>query len=146
MRAWKTALAIGVAAFALSACEPRVALRGNAPLESRMQAVNIGISTKRDVAQAIGTPSTVSTFDQNVWYYMSQRRETWAFYDDEVVEHQVLALHFDEGGVLREIEEFDETSLADVNFRDRETPTSGRTMSIMEQLFGNLGKVGDVSN
>jgi len=111
-----------------------------------MQAVNIGISTKRDVAQAIGTPSTVSTFDQNVWYYMSQRRETWAFYDDEVVEHQVLALHFDEGGVLREIEEFDETSLADVNFRDRETPTSGRTMSIMEQLFGNLGKVGDVSN
>lgn len=146
MKAWKTAFLIGVVSVALGACEPRVSLRGNDPLDSRMDAVNVGVSTKRDVAQAIGTPSTVSTFDDNVWYYMSQRRESWAFYDDEVVEHQVLAFRFDEGGVLREIEEFDETALTEVNFRDRETPTTGRQMSIMEQLFGNLGNVGGATN
>lgn len=138
---------LGAAAvLALSACEPKVALRGNAPLESRMVEIEPGRSTKREVADLIGTPSTVGTFDDSVWYYMSQRKETWAFYSPEVVEHQVLAFHFDERGVLQEIEEFDETALAEVNYRDKETPTSGRTMSIFEQLFGNFGKVGNVTN
>lgn len=135
--------ALGLAAaLTLSACEPSVALRGNDPLESRMEQIRIGQSTKRDVATAIGSPSTTGTFDDSVWYYMSQRKESWAFYAPEVVDHQVLAFHFDEAGVLEEIETFDETALTEVDYRDAETPTSGRTMSIFEQLFGNFGNRG----
>lgn len=132
----------GAFALSLAACEARIALRGNDPLESRMEQIEIGRSTQRDVAQLIGTPSTVSTFDNGIWYYMSQVKESWAFYTPEVVEHQVLAFHFDETGVLQEIKEYDKESLKEVAYRDKETPTSGRTMSIVEQLFGNFGAIG----
>lgn len=132
----------GAIALSLAACEARVALRGNAPLESRMEQIEVGRSTQRDVVQLIGTPSTVSTFDNGIWYYMSQVKESWAFYAPEVVEHQVLAFHFDETGVLREVKEYDKESLTEIAYRDKETPTSGRTMSILEQLFGNFGAIG----
>lgn len=138
----KTVALAGVAATVLAACEPKVALRGNDPLESRMEQIVVGQSTKRDVAGAIGTPSTVGAFDENVWYYMSQRKESYAFYEPEVVEHKVLAMHFDETGVLQEITTYDEEALADIEYRDKVTPTSGRTMSLFEQLFGNFGNVG----
>lgn len=138
----KIGASVGVLMLALTACDPKVALRGNAPLESRLEQIAVGQSTKRDVVAAIGTPSTVGTFDDNVWYYMSQRRETWAFYPTEVTENQVLAFHFDEAGTLQTIDTYDEEALTEVNLQEKETPTSGRTMSIMEQLFGNLGKFG----
>jgi outer membrane protein assembly factor BamE (lipoprotein component of BamABCDE complex) len=132
----------GMLTVSLAACEARVELRGNDPLDSRMEQIEIDRSTQRDVVQLIGTPSTVSTFDPRIWYYMSQVKESWAFYTPEVVEHQVLAFHFDDAGVLREIKEYDKDSLREVAYREKETPTSGRTMSIVEQLFGNFGKIG----
>ena len=138
----KIGVSVGVLMLALTACDPKVALRGNAPLESRLEQITVGQSTKRDVVAAFGTPSTIGTFDDNVWYYMSQRRETWAFYPTEVTENQVLAFHFDESGMLQTIDTYDEEALTEVNLQEKETPTSGRTMSIMEQLFGNLGKFG----
>ncbi|WP_420724223.1 outer membrane protein assembly factor BamE [Hwanghaeella sp. LZ110] len=141
-RSLKTGASVSILLLALTACDPKVALRGNAPLESRLEQISVGQSTKRDVVAAIGTPSTIGTFDDNVWYYMSQRRETWAFYPTEVTENQVLAFHFDEGGTLQTIDTYDKDALTEVNLEEKETPTSGRTMSIMEQLFGNLGKFG----
>jgi outer membrane protein assembly factor BamE (lipoprotein component of BamABCDE complex) len=141
-RSLKIGASIGVIAMGLTACDPKVDLRGNAPLESRLEQISVGQSTKRDVVAAIGTPSTVGTFDDNVWYYMSQRRETWAFYAPEVTENQVLAFHFDDGGTLQNIDTYDKDALTEVTVETKETPTSGRTMSIMEQLFGNLGKFG----
>ncbi|MDW3207303.1 MAG: outer membrane protein assembly factor BamE [Alphaproteobacteria bacterium] len=139
---FKLAALVGGAMIVLTACEPKVALRGNDPLESRLEQIAVGQSTKRDVAGAIGTPSMVGTFDDSVWYYLSQRKETWAFYSPEVVEHKVLAFHFNADGVLQEVKTYDEESLNEISYRDKETPTSGRTMSVFEQLFGNFGKVG----
>ncbi|MDF1748001.1 MAG: outer membrane protein assembly factor BamE [Alphaproteobacteria bacterium] len=141
-RSFKISASLGVMILALSACDPKVALRGNDPLESRLEQITVGQSTKRDVVASIGTPSTIGTFDDNVWYYMSQRKETWAFYPPEVTENQVLAFHFDANGTLQNIDTYDKDALTEVKLEEKETPTSGRTMSIMEQLFGNLGRFG----
>ena len=128
-----------VAALMLAACEPKVALRGNDPLESKLESVQVDRSTKRDVMQLLGTPSVVGLFEDDTWYYLSQRKEQWAFYAPEVTEHKAMAFHFDEQGVLRKVNTMDQEALAEVAYREQETPTSGRTLSIFEQLFGNLG-------
>lgn len=138
----RAAFLVPISVFLLAACEPKVALRGNDPLESKLEAVEVDRSTKRDVLQLLGTPSVVGLFEDDTWYYLSQRKEQWAFYEAEVTEHKALAFSFDEEGVLRQIDAMDKDSLAEVNFRDKETPTSGRTLSIFEQLFGNLGRFG----
>lgn len=131
-----------MALLLLNACEPKVALRGNDPLESKLEAVQIDRSTKRDVIQLLGTPSVVGLFEDDTWYYLSQRKEQWGFYAPEVTDHKAMAFHFDDQGVLRSINTMDKEALAEVTYREKETPTSGRTISIFEQLFGNLGRAG----
>ena len=133
---------IGFAAGALllAACEPKVEVRGHLPLESQLAEIDIGIDSKSEIARLIGSPSTVSTFDDNIWYYMSRRTERWAFLEPEVVEHRVLALYFDDGGVLQHMQTYTEDDLREIELSERETPTSGREFSILEQLFGNVNR------
>jgi outer membrane protein assembly factor BamE (lipoprotein component of BamABCDE complex) len=73
---------------------------------------------------------------------MSQRKESWAFYADEVTDHKILAFHFDEKGLLKDVQTYNKDELKEISYRDKVTPTSGRTLSIFEQLFGNFGKIG----
>ena len=95
-------------AAALTACTPRVATRGNLVEDYRLEQVHTGTSTKADVATILGTPTTVSTFDDNVWYYIGQRVETVAFYAPEVTKRRVLRMQFDpSSGVLQDLKQLD---------------------------------------
>lgn len=117
-----------------------VATRGNMVTNQRLAEVTVGASTKNDVATLLGSPTTVSTFNPDVWYYIGQRTEQVAFFAPEVKERRVLQIAFDPSGVVRSI---DEMGLADgrtVALVDRETPTMGRQMTFMEQILGNVGR------
>jgi outer membrane protein assembly factor BamE (lipoprotein component of BamABCDE complex) len=57
------------------------------------------------------------------------------------VERQVVAIRFDASD---RVESFAHYGLEDgriVNFSSRETPTRGREMSILEQMFSNVGNI-----
>ncbi|MBP5855788.1 outer membrane protein assembly factor BamE [Marivibrio halodurans] len=132
---------IGLGAILLlGACEPRTALRGNLPRESQMEQIRVGQDSKSRVRDILGTPSTVGTFDQDVWYYMSQKTEQWAFFEPEIVDHQILALYFDANGRLENMVTYTEEDLREVDYASRTTPTSGREFTFIEQMFGNLNR------
>ena len=139
-RAIRYGLSVGVVALALGACEPKVALRGNLPLDSQLEQVEVGRSNKSEVQRLIGSPSTVGTFDDDTWYYMSQRQEQWGFMEPEVTDHKVLVMYFDQNGVLDFMQKYTEDDLREIAYSDRVTPTSGRELSILEQLFGNFNR------
>lgn len=134
-------IALGLfVAVALGACTPKTSLRGNLPREAQLEKLELGVANKNDVATMIGTPSVLGTFDSNVWYYISRTTEQWAFMDQEVVEQQVLAMYFDENGVLQHVERYSEDDARDIASSDRITPTAGKELGFFEQIFGNLGR------
>ncbi|HEX6119502.1 MAG TPA: outer membrane protein assembly factor BamE, partial [Dongiaceae bacterium] len=70
---------IGMAAtLMLTACAPRIDQRGNKPDEDQVVQINPGVDDKNRVAELIGTPSAISTFNDKTWYYISKRTETTA--------------------------------------------------------------------
>jgi len=126
----------------VSACDPLVTVRGNVPLEERIAMLEPGVSTRAAVQGLIGAPSTLSAFDPNVWYYMNQRREQWAFLDAKITDDQVLVLRFDDVIILRSVNRSDESSLRDVPVEQAESPTpEGTKPSVIRQLLGNFGRV-----
>lgn len=133
------ACALG-AAVTLGGCEPKTALRGNLPRDSQMQQLQVGQDDKDRVAELFGTPSTIGTFDNDVWYYMSTKTEQWAFFEPTIVDHQILALYFNGAGVLENMATYTEEDLRAVEYADRTTPTSGREFTLLEQLFGNYSR------
>ncbi|NNG05135.1 MAG: outer membrane protein assembly factor BamE [Inquilinus sp.] len=125
---------------AVAACSPVVATRGNLIDDTRLEQVAVGRSTVNDVASLFGSPSTVSTFDPKVWYYFGQRTEKTAFFDPEIVERRVVLVEFSEYGVVRRIEELGLEDGLPVELVERETPTLGRRLTVLEQLIGNFGR------
>ncbi len=128
--------------LAVSACTPKTALRGNLPRDYQIEALHVGQQRMAQVEQILGSPSARGTFDTNIWYYISHQTEEWAFLGKEVVAQKVLALYFDDAGVLQHIETYTEDDAREIAASGRATPTAGKSLGFFEQIFGNLGTIG----
>jgi outer membrane protein assembly factor BamE (lipoprotein component of BamABCDE complex) len=127
-------------AFALAACQPTIDQRGNLPDKSKLADIEPGVTTKEMVSQILGTPSSVSTFGDKTWYYISRRTEQTAFFEPEVLDQQVVVVAFDDGGVVRDVQHLNLADGRSVDPSARETPSAGKELGFVEQLVGNLGK------
>jgi outer membrane protein assembly factor BamE (lipoprotein component of BamABCDE complex) len=123
-----------------AACTPRIDQRGNKPDEDQVVQINPGVDDKNRVAELIGTPSTISTFDDRTWYYISKRTETTAFLDPDVIDQEVLAITFDESGIVQNMRIYGPEDGRTLAYVDRTTPTEGNELTIVQQLLGNLGR------
>ena len=106
-----------------------------------VEAIEAGQYTQEDVLALLGTPSTVSTFDNRKWYYIGHRSTQFAFERPEVVERNVLVVSFDDTGFVSNKQIFSLGDGREIEPIPRETPTEGRDFTIMQQLLGNLGRL-----
>lgn len=127
-------------AVALGACAPRVDNRGNQVHEEDLKAIEVGQSTRGQVLDRLGSPSSQGNFGVETWYYISERTETLAFLAPEVKERQVLMIQFDEAGTVTNIDAVDEAQGEIVELAPGETPTAGNSLNFIQQMLSNLGR------
>jgi outer membrane protein assembly factor BamE (lipoprotein component of BamABCDE complex) len=127
-------------ALALASCQPTIDQRGNLPDQKKIASIEPGVTTKEMVTQILGSPSSVSTFSDRTWYYISRRTEQTAFFDPQVLDQEVVVVAFNDGGVVRDVQRLNLADGRQVSPVARETPSAGRELGFMEQLIGNLGK------
>ncbi len=122
-----------------SACTPTQATRGNIVEDYRMAEVVPGVSTRTNVLQSLGSPTTQAPFDENVWYYIGQKTEKRGIFDPKVVDKKVVVVAFNQDGIVDTIEEIKADQI-DVPTVRRKTPTSGNEITVLQQLIGNVGR------
>lgn len=132
-------LVAALAALA-SACSPIVEVRGNVPDPEQLAQVKVGTSTREDVQALLGTPSSVTAFNDQNWYYISAVTEREAFFAPETKERKVVGIIFDQMGKVRAIDTLGLEDSKDVVPNTRETPTAGKELTILQQLMGNVGR------
>ncbi|MBX6322441.1 MAG: outer membrane protein assembly factor BamE [Rhodospirillaceae bacterium] len=135
----KTWLAAALAG-ALAGCTPQLDVRGNLPDPENVLAVQPGITTREQVAQILGSPTAVGTFDDKTWYYISKRTETTAFFDPEVLDQEVLVVKFDDNGVVSDMRLYGDENARQIVPVSRTTPNLGQEMTVLQQLIGNIGR------
>lgn len=145
-RPWLGLTAAVLVATAVSGCSSRVAVRGNLPDSERLAEVVPGDMSREEVAEILGSPSSVTAFDSNLWMYISERTETFAFMPPEVVERNVVLVRFDDKGFVKDIKKLDLSSAQDIKHVERITPTSGNEITFWDQLFGNVGRFNKGAN
>lgn len=132
-----------LAAVATAACSPVVSVHGNSVDDARAGELVPGTHTREDVALILGSPSSVSLFGKETWFYIGDQQETMAFLEPEVVDRRVVTCRFDDDGVLESVESFGIERGKKVDIVDRTTPTRGNEMTILEQFIGNIGRFKD---
>jgi len=138
---WMVAAAIGT--LPLGGCQAITTYSGYQAIEESPNDVKVGIDTKSTVRSTLGSPSAVSTFDPNVWYFITQVKERVAFRRPQATSRTIVALTFDrDTEVVQTVEQFSLKDGKVIAFSDRETPTRGRELTVLEQLLGNVGRGG----
>ncbi len=130
----------------LPACTPTVDHRGYLPRQNDLQQLQVGMS-KTDVEALLGSPSTTATINStgDSYYYISSVVEQRGFLDPKEVDRKVLALRFDQ---FDQLESFAHYGLEDgqvVNINSRETPTRGKELSVLQEIFSNMGRFSPVT-
>jgi outer membrane protein assembly factor BamE (lipoprotein component of BamABCDE complex) len=138
---FRSLVQLGAALMMLSAgaCGPKVDSKGYVQNQD-WKSLQVGKSTRDDVMNTFGSPSSRSSFGEETWYYVSARKETTAFFKPKTVERDTVRVVFDSAGVLGDIRVFDKESGKDVTLVGRETPTEGHTMGFFEQILSNIGR------
>ena len=128
------------ATVALAACSATVDQRGNLPPPEEIAQIHPGKTTKDEVVKILGTPSSISVFNDKNWYYISARTKELAFFDPKVVDQQVFVVDFNDDGIVKALEHKTLQDGKEVVPIARATPAPGRELTFLEQLIGNLGR------
>ena len=128
------------AAIIVAGCQGSIDVRGNLPDPDLLQDIEIGYITKDEVVELLGSPSSISPFSGDTWYYISERTKTVAFFEPKILNRKVIMIIFDQKGVARELKSYGIEDARRIQMVERKTPTAGRELTILKQLFGNIGR------
>ena len=123
-------------------CSPIVENRGYVFDEKLLDQIKVNETISNDVMDILGSPSTTSAIDASTWYYIYSKAETVAFYHPTVTDRRVLAVSFDDDNKVNNLKYYGLEEGKIISYVDRTTPTRGRELTVLQQLFGNLGRLG----
>ena len=132
--------ALAVGAVSLTACAPVTKYQGYQAIDEKPTEIKVGTDTKTTVRTQYGTPTAASSFDPDVWFYITQTSDQFGAYRPHVRTRDVVAVTFDKAsGVVKSVDTFDMNDGRVIAYNGRETPTVGRELSVIEQLLGTVG-------
>jgi outer membrane protein assembly factor BamE (lipoprotein component of BamABCDE complex) len=139
----RVAVVATIAGFTLSACQSanvgEVLHQGYVVDQETLNLVPVG-SSREQVLLSLGTPSTTATFDNEVFYYISQtRKRPVAFMKPKLIDQSILAVYFDKEGTVSQLAHYTLKDGKVFDMLTRTTPTGGKETSFLGQLLTGPG-------
>ncbi|MCM2562429.1 outer membrane protein assembly factor BamE [Lutimaribacter sp. EGI FJ00015] len=123
----------------LAGCSSVYRNHGYVPNDEDLSQIVVGVDTRDTVADVVGSPSAGGVLDSSGYYYISSRVRHFAYRRPEVVNREVLAISFDEAGVVSNIERFGLEDGQVVPITRRVTETGDTSNAFLQQLLRSLG-------
>ena len=124
---------------ALSACTPQYRNHGYLPTETDLATISVGVDTRDTVIAAIGAPTVDGVLNDSGFYYVESRFRHFGPLAPQEIERQVLAVSFNQSGVLTNIERFGLEDGRVITLSRRVTDDNVRDTTFIRQLLGNIG-------
>jgi len=131
-----TAVAILLACSSLSACSTGDVITSGFVADQETLALAPVGSSREQVLLSLGTPSATATFDNEVFYYISQKRSrTMAFMKPTLIDQTVMAVYFDKDGNVASISNYKLQDGKVFDMISRTTPTAGKEITFLQQVL-----------
>jgi len=126
----------------VNGCTPVIAKNGNMVEDADLAQVKIGESNREEVAKILGSPTQMGNFDDKIWYYIGRQTEKTAFWDPKLEKQKIVTITFTPEGKVASISQNGDENARAISPVDDKTPTYGKEMTVLQQMLGNIGKVG----
>ena len=127
----------------LSNCQrnPVINTHGVPFLDIKQKNLIIKKTNKNDVKKILGHPSTVAIFDNSIWIYIERTRtrgKLLKFGQNITYKNNVLALEFNEYGILTKKDFYNKSQINKINFIKDTTETITREKSFVYSFLSSL--------
>jgi len=122
-----------------SGCKKVVHTHGQILSEKQLGTLQVGKDDRRQVMRTLGSPSTVSTFSDKSWYYLTEITFDDPLKPNQLKTRRVVVVRFDESGKLASVETKDKTNARDIKINARTTKTHGQSLGVVDQVIENIG-------
>ena len=126
-------------ALSSNSCIKTIHMSGHLIETKELQALKQATS-KQDVENILGSPSSVSSFGPESWYYISTKREKAAFWTDKILEQNIIAISFKSNDSIDVIARYTEKDIKNYEPSQEITIVKGNDSTTAQQFFGNVGK------
>ena len=127
----------------LSNCQrnPVINTHGVPFLDIKQKNLIIKKTNKNDVKKILGHPSTVAIFDNSIWIYIERTRTRGKLLklgQNVTNKNNVLALEFNDYGILVKKDFYDKSKINDVKFTDDITNATSLEKSFVYSFLSSL--------
>lgn len=129
-----------LAAVSGAACTPVTSYNGFQAIDVKPADIKAGVDTRLTVQSKLGSPSSMSTFDPNTWFYISQTMVKYAYYLPKASQRDVTEIKFDKDQKVASVRTLKLKDGYQIAYGKRETPTRGREVNVLEQILGTVGR------
>ena len=124
-------------------CTPKKVVKhhGVPFLEKKQNSLVVNESNKNDIRKILGSPSTTSKFDNDVWIYI-ERKQTQSELKNlgqmKIFKNDVLVLNIDSNGILRKKELFNLEDMENIKIAKEITSSVYKNESFIYSFFTTL--------
>ncbi len=131
---------LGLALVSVTACSAIYRNHGHVPSTKDLAEIKLGVDTRASVTERIGAPSSSGVLEEGGFYYVATRMRHFGPARPRIVSRELVAISFDQSGVVRNIERFGLEHGQVVAFERRVTSSGVEDKTFLRQLLGNLGQ------
>ena len=132
-------LALPLILFLLNSCISQKLVHGNLPEAELVSILKVGIDSKKTTTEILGEPTFRGVLGDNSFYYVGTVNSKLAFLDPKLKSQFILELNFDKSNKLKKLYLYDENESINVSMSSLETAHSGKKLTFLQQIFGNIG-------
>ena len=125
--------------FSLNSCINQKLVHGNLPDAQLVSILKVGIDSKKSTTEILGEPTFRGVLGDNSFYYVGTVNSKLAFLDPKLDTQFILELNFDKNNKLKKLYLYDESESNDISMSSLETKHSGKKLTFLQQIFGNIG-------
>ncbi|MBF9050056.1 outer membrane protein assembly factor BamE [Roseobacter sp. HKCCD9010] len=139
---------LGMAALAIcgmAACSATYNIHGYIPPEEELEVILPGVDTRESLQSSVGQPAATGVIREDAWFYTDYRIRNFAYRAPEIVERNIVAISFDDDGVVQNVERFGLEDGQVVQLSRRVTESSIQEVTVLSQILQSFGRI-DVAN
>lgn len=122
------------------ACTPLIKNHGYIPEEEDLARIVVGQDTRESVTSIVGPPTSGGVLNGSGFYYVQSKFRTLGAFAPQEVEREVVAISFNDAGVVTNIERFGLENGQVIALSRRVTDTGVQDSTFIRQLLSSLGQ------
>ena len=110
-------------------------------LQSKIDKIVINKSNTNDIINIFGPPSTKSTFDNNLWFYIERKKTNSSIFKlgrQKITKNNIVVLEIDSKGILMSKKLYDMSKMNKYKFSKNSTETSYQKNSYIYGVMTSL--------